>query len=337
MRRPDLLAVDAGGSKVDAAAMTRSGSVLASARVDSADGDPALPGHLGAVAVAVEKLRGELGIDDPAIASLGVYCLADADLPSDERAILRVLDREPWTDERDLRNDSFAILRAGTDAGWGVAVVCGHGTNCTGVAPDGRTYRLPALGMIAGDWGGGGDLGQTALWFAMRARDGRGGRTRLASDVPAFFGMRTPRQVMEAIHLGGLDEDRLDELSPVVFAAAESGDRVATEIVERQAGEVVTMASAAIRRLKLSALDVAVVLGGGVFRTRWAPFHERIRQGVRRVAPAATITVLGAPPIVGAALLGMDRLNASAAARHRVRETLTHDTLGRAVGHREEG
>jgi N-acetylglucosamine kinase-like BadF-type ATPase len=338
VKRADLLAVDAGGSKVDAAAIARSGTVLASVRVDSREGDPTLPGHLGAVGLAVNKIRGELGTaDDGApVAGLGVFCLADADLPVDERAIGRVLDRQDWCVERELRNDTFAILRAGTEAGWGVAVVCGHGTNCTGVAPDGRTYRLPALGVIAGDWGGGGDLGEGALWYAMRARDGRGVRTRLADDVPAFFGYRRPRQVMEAIHLGRLRQGRLDELAPVVFAAAAAGDAVATSLVERQADEIVTMVSAAIRRLKIADREVPVVLGGGVFRNGWTPFHDRIHRGVHDLAPRATITVLDAPPIVGAALLGMDGLGASSAARNRVRATLTHEELGRTTGRREE-
>ena len=44
---------------------------------------------------------------------------------------------------RPSRNDTFAVLRAGTERGWGVAVVCGAGINCVGVAPDGRHVALP--------------------------------------------------------------------------------------------------------------------------------------------------------------------------------------------------
>ena len=41
-----------------------------------------------------------------------------------------------------LRNDTFAVMRAGASRGWGVAVVCGAGFNCTGVGPDGRESEL---------------------------------------------------------------------------------------------------------------------------------------------------------------------------------------------------
>ncbi len=50
-------------------------------------------------------------------------------------------------------NDTFALLRSGTDRGWGVAVVCGGGINCVGLTADGREVRFPSLGPITGDWG----------------------------------------------------------------------------------------------------------------------------------------------------------------------------------------
>ena len=186
--------------------------------------------------------------------------------------------------------------------------------------------------MIAGDWGGGVDLGESAVWHAMRSQDGRGERTALERAVPAHFGLERPRDLMEAIYFGRLSESRAAELPPVVFAAAARGDAVARTIVERQADEIVTMASTAIRRLRMVRDDVHVVLGGGLFRNGDGAFVERITDGVRRVAPAATVMVLDSPPVVGAALLGLDRLGAAASAKRRVREQLTHAALGGGEG-----
>ena len=71
------------------------------------------------------------------------------------------------------------ILRAGTERGWGVALVCGAGMNCVGVGPDGTHVRFPALGAITGDWGGGFDVGLAGLSAAARSEDGRGPKTAL--------------------------------------------------------------------------------------------------------------------------------------------------------------
>jgi N-acetylglucosamine kinase-like BadF-type ATPase len=101
---------------------------------------------------------------------------------------------------------------------------------------------------------------------------------------------------------------RVRELSPVVFAAAGDGDVVARAIVDRLADEIVAMAGAMIRRLRLQRRDPEVILGGGVFRTSDAAFYGRIEDGVRAIAPAASTIRLTVPPIVGAALIGLDAL-----------------------------
>jgi N-acetylglucosamine kinase-like BadF-type ATPase len=328
--RPAFLAVDAGGSKIDAALVRRDGTLLGATRIrgGSHDGTGG-EAHLELVVAAAEAARrtARLGDGHLPVADLGVYCQAGADLPTDERRIRRWLRHRGLTADEIVRNDTFAVLRAGTDRTWGVAVVCGYGTNCSGVAPDGRRFRLPALGEISGDWGGGADIGRAALWHAVRAEDGRGDPTELRRLVPDHFGLRRPRQVVERIYGGGIDALRLVELAPVVFSTAASGDPVSRAIVDRQADEVVAMAGAAIRRLRLRNLDPEVVLGGSVFRARDPRFFGRIEQGIVSIAPAARVSILAAPPVLGAVLLGMDRVGARPSAYRRIRAALTERRL----------
>jgi N-acetylglucosamine kinase-like BadF-type ATPase len=329
-KQPAILAVDGGGSKIDAALLRRDGTLLGAARLLSekyreiGDDD-----YLAQVVGAVEAASRDAGIEPSSrpVADLGVYCLAGADLPTDDRRIARWL-RSARISAADLvGNDTFAVLRAGSDRGWGVAVVCGYGTNCAGVAPDGRVMRFPAVGAISGDWGGGTDLGGAALWHAVRAEDGRGPKTSLRKLAPAYFGMRRPRQLVEAIYFDRLAEERLAELTPLVFEAAGDGDVVAREIVQHQADEIVIMAGTAIRRLRMSSLDPDVVLGGGIFHNHDDSFFRRIREGLGGIAPMAQIEVLTAPPVIGAALIGLDRIGASQPAHRRIRDALTHERL----------
>ena len=339
MRRPALLAVDGGGSKIDAAFLRRDGSVVGAARVASREyertGDQAFLDQLHDAIVAAGA---DAGLDPTGgvVADVGVFCLAGADLPLDDRRISRGLAARGWVGEHVLRNDTFAVLRAGTDRRYGVGIVCGFGTNCSGVAPSGRIYRLAAIGPVSGDWGGASQLGVEALFYAIRAGDGRGRRTSLQRSVPAHFGMRSARQVVEALYVGTLEEDRLAELAPEVFHAAAAGDEVAQGIVGHQADEIATMATAAIRKLGMRDIELDVVLGGGVFRNRWAPFFERIDAGVHAVAPHASIVRLTAPPVVGAAMLGLDLLGGTRAAHRRARDSLTHERLAPHTASRKE-
>ena len=161
------------------------------------------------------------------------------------------------------------------------------------MSPDGRITRFPAIGPISGDWGGGGELGGLAAWHAVRSEDGRGEKTALERAVPAYFGLKRPRQLMEAIYFGRIDEKRLAELAPVLFEVAIDGDAVARER-RRPAGGRGRVAGrdTAIRRLRMQRLDVHVVLGGGIFRNGDHAFFDRIDAGLREVAPAAEVRVL---------------------------------------------
>ncbi len=277
-----VLALDAGNSKTDAVLVGADGTVLGTGR--SGGFQPPRTG----VGAAVDVL-GE------AVAARG------------------------WAEAVEVRNDTFAVLRAGVDRPRGVAVVCGAGINCVGMLPDGRTARFPALGRISGDWGGGGGLAEEAVWWAARAEDGRGGPTGLAKALPGHFGLGAMAGLIEAVHLGGIPRGRLHELVPVLFAVAAEGDAVASAIVERQAEEVVALASVALERLGLLAEEVPVLLGGGVLAAGHPQLNGRIGELLSARAPRARLSVVTAPPVLGAALLGLDALGVPAGAHGRLR------------------
>jgi N-acetylglucosamine kinase-like BadF-type ATPase len=220
-------------------------------------------------------------------------------------------------------NDTFAVLRAGTDSGWGVAIVCGAGINCSAVSPDGRQARFPALGWITGDWGGGYDVGQEAVFAAARSEDGRGPKTTLEQAVPAYFGKETPTELAEAFHRGEIGHRQVIELAPVVIAEA-TRDETAAGIVARLAEEVVTMIRVALERLDLTEAPVEVVLGGGVMQSGDQRLISAVASGLQDVAPKATVKVTSSPPVVGAALLGLDELDAGPDAQRRAREELAN-------------
>ena len=328
-----MLAVDGGGSKTDVALVSSKGDVLGAARGPSCSHElVGLGGVVGALRPTVESALDEAGIaaGNGPVADVGAFALSGADMPADDRRLAHVLRGAGWTRSELVRNDTYAVLRAGTDRGWGVGLVCGSGINCTGVAPDGRTVRFPAVGEFPGAADGGGWIGEMGLGAAVRGRDGRGPRTLLERTVPAHFGVRRPWAVLEGIREGLIARQRVVlELPPLVFSAAAQGDAVARGIVDALADEVVLMVVASLRRLRMLRAEVDVTLGGGVFRADDPAFVERIRAGVGADAPHARVGVLDGPPVVGAALLGLDHAGARAGAARRVREQLTAGRIRR--------
>jgi N-acetylglucosamine kinase-like BadF-type ATPase len=319
-----VLAIDGGNSKTEVVLATSAGEILSSVR-----GPGSSPHHLGIDGALdllddlVQKAAAQAGIDQAGpVASVAEVYLAGVDFPSEKEIATAAVGRRGWAREHVVDNDSFALLRAGTDAPDAVAVVCGAGINCVGVSRDGRHARFASLGRISGDWGGGMELGDEALWWAARADDGRGPATALTSLVPAFFELPDVPAVYEAIHFGRLEWRRLIELAPIVLAASRDGDQVARGVVMRLAEEVVAFARAALTRLDMLDVPTVVVLGGGVLASRDEVLLAEIGTRLAAAAPRASAVVTEVSPVVGAALLGLDRLGAPASAKAALRAHL---------------
>ena len=318
-----VVAVDGGNSKTDLALVRSDGAVLALVR-----GPLSSPHHLGldgsvdVLRELWERATTEAGLHrvNGPIAAVGRLCMAGVDFPAEEAILRERVVELGWARQTSVANDTYAVLWAGTDHGWGIGLVCGAGINCVAVAPDGREVRFPALGEITGDWGGGNDVGMAALFAAARSEDGRGPKTVLEHEVPAHFGLETPLQVAEAMHTGVLDRRRVLELPPLVFAAAER-DSVAAGIVERLTGEIVAFVRASLTRLGLTQEHVQVALGGGLARNMRL---ETVRDRLRTVGPHIEVRLTQAPPVLGAALSALDELGAGPDAQARVRKELTH-------------
>jgi N-acetylglucosamine kinase-like BadF-type ATPase len=325
-----ILAVDGGNSKADVALVAADGTLLAAVRGRTTSHQAVgLQEGLRRLTELVETAARRAGLDPAArpIASLGVHALAGADFGADVRMLVRGLHETRLTERDVVVNDCIGALWAGATDGYGIALVCGAGINAAAVAPDGRVARFDGIGDLSGDWGGGNAVAMAGLGAAVRARDRRGPRTELERTVPAHFGLTRPAALTRAMYDKRIREDRLGELSPVVFATARGGDAVARAIIDRLADELATMAIALATRLGIKRLPVDVVLAGGVFRADDPAFFERLDARIRPDLPAANLIRLDVPPVAGAAREGLKQHGqggpeAIAAARDRVRSEL---------------
>ncbi len=329
-----VLAIDGGNSKTDVALVSPDGAILGTARGGGSNYQGV--GTEQAIAVLaglVSEVAQQAGLDGGGlIAEHTSACLAGADLPEEEADLGALVHAQGWSSTSSVVNDTFAVLRAGLDDAaddsasehWGVGVVCGAGINCVGVAPGGQTTRFLSLGHISGDWGGGGDLGADALWWAVRAEDGRGPETELRSAVAAHFGLPRVEDLVIGLHLGKISYAELHGLVPLLFDVAGRGDAVARAVVLRLADEICTMVAVAASRLGLDRPGgplVPVVLGGSLMSARHPLLTGEIQDRLPASLPGADIRIVDVPPVVGAALLGLDHVGAPARSAARLRES----------------
>ncbi|WP_217183479.1 BadF/BadG/BcrA/BcrD ATPase family protein [Streptomyces sp. AC495_CC817] len=299
-----ILAVDGGGSKTDVVLLDSTGGLQAWER--GRGSSPQLEGLAESVRIIDELVVAALGDRSPdRLVHVGLY-LSGLDLPQEIEAFRQAISGLPWAQGPLVaENDLHALLRAGTDADDAVAVICGTGMNAMGVRADGAAVRFPALGPLSGDWGGGSELGDAVVWHAARAEDGRGPRTALLGLLLDAVESPSVSALIEDVHLGRRADDGFAPLAPLIFEAAHSGDAVAVDVVRRQAEEVVAYVRACVSRLGLEHAEVPVVFGGGVARGRDPLLLAGIREGLELDVPGARLSIVDAPPVLGAALLAL--------------------------------
>jgi N-acetylglucosamine kinase-like BadF-type ATPase len=324
-----VIAADGGNSKTDLVLATDRGDVLA--RIQGPGTRPHIDGLAATTRALAELARRAVaaaGLTADTPIAVGSFYLANVDLPDEEAAVLAHLQRLAVARRIEVRNDVFAVLRAGSSRGWGVAVVSGAGINAVGVHPDGHDERFLALGDVTGDWGGGYAVGLAGLGAAVRAGDGRGPATALRELLARHLGDPDPETTAIRLYRETDAEQSLLTLAPVVFQAASAGDAVARQIVERLADEVTTFAVALLRRLELLGSDADVVLGGGTLQSGNGLLLHRIKSQLAAAAPGVVVRVLDVPPVAGALAKALELAGASVAAQDRARETLRQHPAG---------
>ena len=310
-----VLAVDGGNSKTDLALVREDGALLALVR-----GGLSSPHHLGldGCVALLDQLREEAlaqaGLDaDPA--AVGQLLLAGLDLPVEERRLHAALAGRGWADRLTVANDTFAVLRAGTERGWGIAVVCGAGINCVGVGPDGRARRAsPRSARSAATGAAATTSGSRRCRRRRAARTGAGrapGSSALCRHTSGWARRASwPRRSTSAASPSGGSSSCRRSCSrpprPTRWRRRSStGWRTRCVALVRAA-----LAAARARRRR----------GRGAARRRDVPDRRRAAAGRDRVGRRCRVVEVRAAasqPIVGAALLALDELGAARRRRSR--------------------
>lgn len=327
---PLLLAIEAGSSKTDVAVVDMMGRLLALTRGDGLGPNESSAFWLETLKPLIERVwhtarARQPGIDASSRFHVLTACVPHLDLPQDELDFTKLLHTLGWADNVSVHNDTFATLRSGTSIGpdgSGIAIVCGSGINCVGVGPDGQTARFLALGDISGDWGGGNDLGAAAIWSATRAEDGRGRPTILREALLQHFQASSMREIALRRRDGSIPQKDVRYCAPVLFAVADLGDAIAGEIVHQQVEEICAMAKVALVELDLLHSGTAIVLGGSVLASQSQLLVDPVRNRLAQISAASSVELVDQPPIVGATLLGLDKLNTAPSVEARLRRAL---------------
>jgi N-acetylglucosamine kinase-like BadF-type ATPase len=327
-----ILGVDGGGSKTLAVVADETGEVHGIGRTGSANHQVlGLDRALEQVRLAVTQAYAMAGIRLEEV-DVAAYCIAGADLPEDFDLLRPALAELQLAHRCRLENDIVASLRSGSDSLDVVVVGWGSGVNAFGRNAAGQEIRLPALGWISGDWGGGGDLGREAIFLVVRGDDGRGRRTALREPVLEAFGVGDVDALVRKLYFRQGERVPTHRLAPLVFAAANAGDAVARDLVERAGIEIADTALALLRRLGILDLPAVVVLAGSIFKAEAPLLIDTVRSRLHALAPRARLVRPEVEPVLGALFCGFDMVGREVHGAVRARAKASYEQLAsRAV------
>lgn len=304
---PCIVGVDGGGTKSDGVIVDLEGYVKG-----RFSGGPANYQALGKKGVreALDDLfrRGleEAGIPKGDIACI-VLGMAGVGRAEDEEVIAEVIRSLGWSCRVLCCSDALVALVGAFGNGPGIILIAGTGSICLGRDEAGNLVRCGGWGYLLDDVGSGYFIGQQAVVAGLRAWDGRGKQTRLRSLVEERFGLRSIEGVVRKIYIEGMNREATAGLAPMVFAAADGGDEVAQEIVERAGRGLGEMVKTVAVELGWEGRKVRVSYAGGVFERANAVIPW-IHREVAKVSEDVEISPPRFEPSVGAALLGFQEL-----------------------------
>lgn len=202
-----------------------------------------------------------------------------------------------------LETDARIALAGATDLQPGVVIIAGTGSIACGVNAQGEFARAGGWGPAMGDEGSGYYIGRRALAAVVMAYDQRGAETSLTDPVCQHFHVATPPELPPVIYNEPIKVmHEIAQLSKIVVAHAEAGDRVALSILMDAALELARAINAVIRRLDMQKDSFRVAYVGGVFAAGEL-ILEPLRYLVQQVAPQAEVTPPLFAPMIGAVKL----------------------------------
>jgi N-acetylglucosamine kinase-like BadF-type ATPase len=255
-----FLGIDAGGSHTTVLVGDAQARVLARADGPPSAMKPAGEKTSGAIiADAVRRAATQAHVALPAAAAM--VGAAGAGREPEQNALAAVLVALGVAAHVRVRGDAEVALSAAFDGGPGILLNAGTGSSIFARDPGGRLHRSGGYGWQLDDEGGGYWIGRHALGLAAREHDGRGPTSTLLARLIGALGLLDFNDLVR--WAATATPWQVAALAPHVLSAAREGERVAQDLVDQAAAELLSLTGAVARHFP-GTDPIPVALMGGL-------------------------------------------------------------------------
>lgn len=153
-------------------------------------------------------------------------------------------------------SDARIALEGAFSGKAGSILIAGTGSIMFGKDDKGEIHRVGGFGRYIGDEGSGYRIGRKGLNAVARFMDGRAKSTKIADLLDQEFSISTSEQLITEVYRNNFN---IASVAPLVFEAAESGDKIAQRILEDEADELLLHITAMKTKLNVEILKVSLI------------------------------------------------------------------------------
>ena len=153
-------------------------------------------------------------------------------------------------------SDARIALEGAFSGKAGSILIAGTGSIMFGKDDKGEIHRVGGFGRYIGDEGSGYRIGRKGLNAVARFMDGRAKSTKIADLLDQEFSISTSELLITEVYRNNFN---IASVAPLVFEAAESGDKIAQRILEDEADELLLHITAMKTKLNVEILKVSLI------------------------------------------------------------------------------
>ena len=155
-----------------------------------------------------------------------------------------------------VESDARIALEGSFSGKAGSILIAGTGSIMFGKDEAGEIHRVGGFGRFIGDEGSGYRIGRIGLNAVARYFDGRSKSTKIADLLEQEFSIGSSETLITEVYRNNFN---IAAVAPLVFDAAESGDKIAQRILEDEADELLLHISAMKIKLDVQLLKVSLI------------------------------------------------------------------------------
>jgi N-acetylglucosamine kinase len=155
-----------------------------------------------------------------------------------------------------VESDARIALEGAFSGKEGSILIAGTGSIMFGKDDKGEIHRVGGFGRFIGDEGSGYRIGRIGLNAVARYFDGRAKQTKIADLLSQEFSISSSEELITEVYRNNFN---IASVAPLVFDAAESGDKIAQRILEDEADELMLHISAMKEKLNVPSLKVSLI------------------------------------------------------------------------------